>query len=191
MAGFQVIAEARYSQTQVVQMNELHTNRLILRPLAPSDSNELFVARSDDEVMAHWDRPPDAKPAETAAVTGILLAEMRSGTSIYWAIRRSEDEAFVGVCDLSEIRQGESADVGFMLLRKFWGLGFGGEVIRCLLSRAKSLALKRVTARIHCENVRSKLLLLRAGFQIVDEMPGYEIRPGVFRDCLRLESQLV
>ena len=81
MAGFQVIAEARYSQTQVVQMNELHTNRLILRPLAPSDSNELFVARSDDEVMAHWDRPPDAKPA---AVTGILLAEMRSGTSIYW-----------------------------------------------------------------------------------------------------------
>ena len=173
------------------EINELYTERLMLRPLTASDSDDLFGARRDEEVMAYWNGPPDANPAETAAVTELLLAEMRSGASIYWAIRRSEDEAFVGVCDLSEIRQGESADVGLMLLRKFWELGFGGEVIRCLLSRAKSLGLKRVTARIHCENVRSKLLLLRAGFQIVDEMPGYEIRPGVFRDCLRLESQLV
>jgi ribosomal-protein-alanine N-acetyltransferase len=171
-------------------MNELHTERLMLRPLAASDSNDLFAARCDEEVMAYWDGPPDANPAETAAVTELLLAEMRSGTSIYWAIRVREDETFIGVCDLSEIRHGESADVGFMLLRKFWGLGFGGEVVRCLLSCGKSLNLKVVTARIHSGNARSRLLLLKAGFQIVDEIPRYEIRPGVFRDCVRLEINL-
>jgi [ribosomal protein S5]-alanine N-acetyltransferase len=171
-------------------MNELRTERLMLRPLAASDSNDLFAARCDEEVMAYWDGPPDANPAETAAVTERLLAEMRSGTSIYWAIRVREDETFVGVCDLSDIQHGESADVGFMLLRKFWGRGFGGEIIRCLLSHAKSLSLRYVTARIHSGNIRSRLLLLNAGFQIVDEMPRYEIRPGVFRDCLRFKSQL-
>jgi [ribosomal protein S5]-alanine N-acetyltransferase len=171
-------------------MHELHTARLMLRPLAASDSNDLFAARRDEEVMAYWDGPPDENPAQTAAVTELLLAEMRSGTCIYWAIRLRADETFVGVCDLSEIRHRESADVGFMLLRKFWGRGFGGETIHCLLSHAKSLSLKFVTARIHSGNARSRLLLLKAGFQIVDEMQGYEIRPGVFRDCLRFEFPL-
>ena len=162
----------------------------MLRPLAASDSTDLFAARGDEEVMAYWDGPPDANPAETVAVAGLLLAEMRSGTSMYWAIRLRNDETFIGVCDLSEMRNGESADVGFMFLRKFWGLGFGSEVLCCLLSHAKSLGLRLVTARIHSGNVRSRLLLLRAGFQIVEEMPGYEIRPGLFRDCLRFESRL-
>ena len=171
-------------------MNELRTERLMLRPLATSDSDDLFAARGDREVMAYWDGPPDASPAETTAVTEHLLAEMQSGSSRYWAIRFRSDEAFVGVCDLSEIRHGESADVGFMLVRKFWGSGLGGEVVRCLLSQARSLGLKTVTARIHSGNLRSQTLLLKAGFQIVDQMPRHEIRPGVFRDCLRFEYQL-
>jgi hypothetical protein len=35
---------------------------------------------------------PDANPAETAAVTELLLAEMRCGTSLYWAIRVREEK---------------------------------------------------------------------------------------------------
>ena len=170
-------------------MNELHTGRLLLQPLGALDSTELFAARRDAEVMEYWDGPPDTDPAETAAVVALWLAEMRSGASLYWAIRLRADQSFAGVCDLSEIRKGESADVGFMLLRKFWGVGLGSEIVRCLLSHAQSLGLKSVTARIHSGNLRSRRLLLSAGFEIVDEMPGYQVRPGVFRDCLRLEAQ--
>lgn len=169
---------------------ELHTPRLILRALTASDSNDLFAARGDNEVMAHWDARPDACPAETAVVTNLLLAEMRSGTSMYWAIRISSDGDFVGVCDLSEISHEESADVGFMLLRKFWGHGLGSEVVRSLLLYAKAIGLKFVTARLHSGNQRSQQLLLKSGFQIVDRLPQYEIRPGVFRDCLRFKCNL-
>ena len=77
-----------------------------------------------------------------------------------------------------------------MLLRNCWGVGYGTEILRCLLSYAKSLGLKVVTARIHRENARSWSLLLRAGFQPVGEMPGREIRPGVFRDCIRFQATL-
>ena len=140
--------------------------------------------------MLHWDAPPDSSADETAQVIGYFLAEMSAGTSMYWAIRLRQDQAFIGVCDLSEIRAGESADIGFMLVRRFWGLGFGGEIVRCLLSAAQSLSLKTVTARIHSENARSRRLLLNAGFRIVEEMPLHEIRPGVFRDCVRLERAL-
>jgi len=171
-------------------VDELYTERLKLRPLACTDADELFSARGDEEVMAYWDVPADADPAETAVVTDLLLADMRSGTSMYWTVRLREDATFVGICDLSEIGNGESADIGFLFARRFWGRGFGGEVVRCLLSYASSLNLKSVSARIHSGNVRSRRLLSNAGFQMEKEMPGYEVRPGVFRDCLQFECRL-
>jgi RimJ/RimL family protein N-acetyltransferase len=80
--------------------------------------------------------------------------------------------------------------LGFMLLRSFWGLGFGTEVVGWLLEFAKSLGLKLVTARIHAGNTRSERLLLRTGFHLIEVASNYEIRPGVFRDCLRFEVTL-
>jgi RimJ/RimL family protein N-acetyltransferase len=169
-------------------MNILYTQRLILRPLTELDSDDLFGARGDAEVMEFWDGPPDTTCSETTAVVGLLLADVHSGAAKYWTIPLRQDESFVGICDLSEIRDGESADVGFMLLRKLWGSGFGQEVVRCLLTHAKSLGLRLVTARIHSGNTRSRLLLARTGFQLVEAIPNYEIRLGVFRDCLTFEA---
>ena len=171
-------------------MDTLHTQRLILRPLAKSDAKDLFRARCDTEVMEFWDAPPDATCSETAAIVDLLLADVLSGAAKYWTILLRSHESFVGVCDLSEIRNGESADLGFMLLRKYWGLGLGNEVVSCLLEFAKSFALKLVTARIHAGNARSQRLLLRMGFQLIQVTRDFEIRPGTFRDCLRFEATL-
>jgi ribosomal-protein-alanine N-acetyltransferase len=168
----------------------LHTQRLVLRPLAASDSDDVFEARRDRDVMAFWDGRPDTTRAETSAIVGLWLDDVASGAAEYWTIRLRTDESFVGVCDLSEIRDGQSADAGFMLLRRCWGSGFGSEAVRCLLSYARSIGLRVVTARIHHQNTRSRSLLLRTGFQFVDDLPRYEIRPGVFRDCVRFEIKL-
>lgn len=169
-------------------MEILRTQRLILRPLTGADAADLFGARGDAEVMEFWDGPPDATPSETIAIVDILMSDVRSGTARLWTIRLVHDGSFAGVCDLSEIRNRESADIGFMLLRKFWGMGFGNEVVGCLLGFAKSLGLTHVTARIHAGNTRSERLLQRAGFRLVELLSNYEIRPGVFRDCLRFEA---
>jgi len=59
-------------------MDTLRTERLILGPLTPSDSEELFAARRDQEVMAFWDGPPDTTPSETAAIVELLLAACAS-----------------------------------------------------------------------------------------------------------------
>jgi len=66
-------------------MPTLDTPRLILRPLTASDSADLFAARSDDEVLAFWDGPPDADFSETAAIVSLLLADGEK--------RRSRDRA--------------------------------------------------------------------------------------------------
>jgi len=140
--------------------------------------------------MEFWDAPPDATLCDTLSVVDLFLSDVSSGAAEYWTIRRRGDESFVGVCDLSEIRSGGSADIGFMLVRNHWGVGFGAEVVSCLMEFAKSVGLKLITARIHCGNARSRLLLLRMGFQLVQVVSNHHIRPGMFRDCLRLEATL-
>jgi [ribosomal protein S5]-alanine N-acetyltransferase len=172
-------------------MNTLHTERLILRPLTPSDSEELFAARGDQDVMAFWDSPPDTTRSETAAIVELLLAEVRLGTAQYWCARLQQDPGFVGICDLSEIRGGETADIGFMILRRFWGMGFGNEIVRRLLAHATSLGLKRILARIHTGNARSRQLLLASGFQLMTPSQKYEIRAGIFRDCELYAAELL
>src|SRR5262245_29841325 len=119
-------------------MNTLRTERLILQPLTLSDAQELFAARGDQEVMAFWDGPPDATPYETAAIVELLLADVRAGTARYWCVRLQHDASFVGICDLSEIRDGETADIGFMILRRLWRMGYGREIVSSLLAHATS-----------------------------------------------------
>jgi hypothetical protein len=92
-------------------MDELHTERLILSCLAVPDSKDAFTSRGDSEVMGHWDAPPDANPAETAAVIDLLLAEAERGTAMYSAIQPRDEGTFIGVCDLSDIQRGDSVGI--------------------------------------------------------------------------------
>ena len=98
-------------------MSHPYTARLRLEPLMSSDADELFAVRGDPEAMAFWDGPPDTSPSQTAEVIKTLSEEVRGGTALHWAARLRSDGSMVGACDLSEIRNGESADIGFLLLR--------------------------------------------------------------------------
>jgi RimJ/RimL family protein N-acetyltransferase len=178
-----------FSLKDAIQMTTLLTERLVLQPLTALDSRELFAARGDREVMAFWDAPQDATHLETTSVLERLLAEMENGTAQHWSARLQKDASFVGVCDLSDIRS-DTADIGFMLLRKFWGLGFGSEIVHSLVVHAESLGVRTLSARIHSANTRSRALLLRAGFRPVKLRPRYEIRPGEFRDCEWFEAEV-
>jgi [ribosomal protein S5]-alanine N-acetyltransferase len=171
-------------------MVALLTRRLTLNHLASEDTNDLFEVRGDPEAMAFWDCPADASPSVTATIVEHMLRDVASGTAEYWTLRLRSDESFVGLCDLSEIQPHESADIGFMFVRRFWGLGLAQEAVACVLEHARVLGLKTVLARIHSQNERSARLLQRAGFKPVETNYDLEVRPGVFRSCKRFEMAL-
>jgi ribosomal-protein-alanine N-acetyltransferase len=171
-------------------MAALVTKRLALRPLAAEDANDLFEVRGDPEAMAFWDWPEDANPAETALIVQQILKAVASGEAICWTVRLRSGQDFLGLCDLSEIQAEESADIGFMFARRFWGFGFAQESITCLLEQARSVGLKSVYARIHSGNQRSERLLERTGFKLAGTLANFEIRPGVYRDCKRFQMTL-
>ena len=162
----------------------LETERLRLTPLARSDSAQIFPLMRDAEVMAFWDVGEIDDPDVIDAIVEGQVEDMSAGRAIYWAMRALADEAFVGVCDLSEIdRRHKRAEIGFMLSREAWGQGYALEAMRAVLTYAASSGLSRLLARSHLGNRRSDTLLEKLGFEEEGLLRGHVLRDGERRDC--------
>jgi len=162
----------------------IETERLRLQPLIEADAEQIFPLMDDAEVMAFWDVPETDDPDVVAQVVRGQIATMAEGGAVHWSIRRLDDGAFVGTCDLSEIdRRHKRAEVGFMLGRDTWGHGYALEAVRAVVSFAATNGLRRLTARTHLGNRSSEALLEKLGFAEEGLLRGHVLRDGDRRDC--------
>ena len=164
----------------------LETRRLTLRPLEAADARDIYALMSDRDVMAYWDVAEVTDPALVQALTDAQVARARKGEAFYWSMRRREDGAFVGCCDLSELdRWHHRAEIGFMIGRTWWGDGYAHEAVQAVVAHAaQALRLQRLSARVHAGNIRSVCLLERIGFRQEGLLRGYVQRDGERRDCM-------
>ena len=69
----------------------------------------------------------------------------------------------IGECSLT--KQGESAEIGFMLLPKYWHQGYGTEVVNSLIDQARAMKIKELTATTDERNRTAIHVLEKCGFQ--------------------------
>lgn len=169
-------------------MCEIRTPRLVLRPFTPSDAPDLFSIRGDGQAMRFWDHPGDRDLEQTAEVARLFAGEMASGDALYMTARLPEG-GFVGLFDLGELR-GPEPDLGFMVVRRLWGRGYGAEGAQAMLEQARRMGSRRLKARIHAGNEASRRLLLNLGFRERSRVRAMEVRPGRLVDCLILTTDL-
>ena len=123
----------------------LETERLSLRPLTVSDADLLFPIMNDAEVMAHWDVPEVEDPELIRIIVASQVSDMGAGKAFHWAIRALTDDAFLGVCDLSDLdRWHKRGEIGFLLGRGAWGQGYGQEAMGAVISHAAYSATNRL-----------------------------------------------
>ncbi|MBN9378396.1 MAG: hypothetical protein BGO14_07850 [Chlamydiales bacterium 38-26] len=53
-----------------------------------------------------------------------------------------------------------------LILREYWGLGIGKKLMEAMISRAKTMGIKRIEAQVVCNNQRAVNLYLKCGFSI-------------------------
>ena len=164
----------------------LETSPLRLRPLAPSDAENLHAIMSDAEVMAFWDCQQIDDIVVTQAILQSQLERMAARKACHWAMELRDGGGFIGCCDLEEIdRWHHRAEVGFIVARPHWGEGYTQEAMEAVIDHAaQAMRLKRLSARTHIGNVRSVSLLHRLGFRQEGLLRGYVDREGERRDCL-------
>jgi RimJ/RimL family protein N-acetyltransferase len=156
----------------------METNRTRLRRLAADDLDRLVQLESDPEVMK-WTRLGAALPREETErrLRSALQAQPEREPLGIWFSELKATGELVGWFMLLAGRF-DAPELGFMLPRARWGLGFATEVGGRLASFAlDELGLPAVVATTGRENVASIRVLTKLGFaldRVMPETPGRE-----------------
>ena len=138
----------------------LTTERLILRPLAVADADDLYDMYRRSDAMRFVDTPPHASAAETRE----RVDEMLSGPGTIWIIRTAADGPALGFVEY--IGNAGVPGMGYMLHPDQWGNGYMSEAVRAALDYGfGEMGLDRVELWIIEENTASMRLAERVGFR--------------------------
>ena len=151
----------------------LKTERLVLRPLRPTDATALHRLVNDWEVAKTLARVPFPYPRELAdewiASTWERIA---AGEAWHLAIVGEErgEEMLVGCVGLTLDRDGTEAELGYWVGRRFWGHGVAPEAAGRLARWGLAhLDITRIRASTLLDNTRSAAVLRRLGFREIGE----------------------
>lgn len=152
--------------------------KIFLRKFTSNDFNYYFKLVSNYEVMKMITEKSLTK--EEALKDFNKVVEMNSTHPIlgtYKAFNSNND--FVGLAKL-EIKdtQASEAELGYMLLPSYWGMGLGSIIAEHLITLAREQKrLKKLTAIIDPINVASRKILIKNNFNSI-EFKDFDGLPG-------------
>ena len=162
---------------------QLTTERLILRPWAETDAEDLYRYAKDDRVgpIAGW--PPHSSVDNSAEIIRTVFSAPET-----YAVCLKEDNRAIGSIGLligarsdKEIPDTEG-EIGYWIGRPFWGQGLIPEAVRELLRYCfEDKGAQRVWCSHYAGNEKSKRVIEKCGFS-------YELtceRPALVDDALR------
>jgi RimJ/RimL family protein N-acetyltransferase len=157
---------------------ELHTERLLLTPYAPTDLDIALEMYTDPEVVKYvWDVMTEAEIRQEMSNStkrggnggiGIwCIADRRTGEKLGDAyllpMPIDKDDTDFSLVVMGQMPDAE-IEIGFFLKRSAWGRGYATEVCKRLLQFAfQEVSLNEVVASVDEDNVASKKVLEKSG----------------------------
>jgi RimJ/RimL family protein N-acetyltransferase len=119
------------------------TERLLVRPYLPSDAEDMFILRSQPEVMK-WtsSKVPDADIAKTREWIASALPPIKGDTFRFAIEERSQPGRVIGVIG---IFFADPPECGYMFRTDMWRKGYATEALRAWLEVYWALPRKEVT----------------------------------------------
>ena len=164
------------------------TDRLVLKKFNLTDAQGFYELNLDPEVIRHTGDVPFASVAEAESFIRSYDHYIRYGFG-RWSVFIRDSGDYIGFCGLNYRSALVEVDVGFRILKRYWGQGYATEAARgCLLYGFKEYALDRIVARAMRENLASHRVIQKLGmrFQKTFAMEGadwvqYEITQEVYQ----------
>ena len=156
-------------------MKMLETERLILRKFKEDDYEAVHsYASSKDNTVYMLFGPSDETATRAFIQRAIAKASETPISDHQFAVILKNSNKLIGSCDLN-IR-GNEAEIGWILHRDYWKLGYGAELGNILLMFGfDELNLHRIFARCDAENIGSSRLMEKIGMR--KEGLFYDVRP--------------
>ena len=144
----------------------LRTERLLLRPIAARDIEDIFEYASDPEVTKFVRFVTHKTRRDTRAFLARMQQAYRKGIPV-WGIELQAENKMIGSIGFVDwLRDHRRAELGYVIHRKYWGQGITTEAVRAVVEFAfRKMDLNRIEAGTLPENVPSQRILEKVGFQ--------------------------
>lgn len=161
--------------------------RLELREMDPSDTDAVFAIYGSPEATEHLSFVPRT-PADVRAIVARSIASATADPRSEYALAVVERGSghLVGVGRLaSDPHQQRAATMGFALRPQSWGIGYGAEMLRLLLSTAfDDLGLHRVWGARSPLNEASARTMRAVGMAEEGVIREHVMKEGRWRDSV-------
>jgi RimJ/RimL family protein N-acetyltransferase len=164
----------------------LRTERLLLRPYRPGDTDAVYAYHRLPETARYLQNEPMSPAEAKALVTRRIGASTLAGAGhvLNLVVELARTRALVGDCVLFWRSQGQ-AEVGYVLSPAHYGHGYATEAVGGLLRLAfEDLGLHRVAARCDARNTASARVMERAGLRREAHLVQNEFVKGEWTDEL-------
>lgn len=152
----------------------IETERLLIREIRDEDVEGIFELDTDPEVHKYLGNKPITSIDEAAAVIKFIQQQYRNNGIGRWAVIEKETGNFIGWTGLKVITEKVNNhvnyyDMGYRLIRKYWGRGYATETANATLQHGfVTLALDEIYAVAHIKNEASNNILKKVGLQLIE-----------------------
>jgi [ribosomal protein S5]-alanine N-acetyltransferase len=163
----------------------IETERLLLRELREADENDIHEYASDPEVVRLMIWGPNTRELTRDFLARALQAQTQwPRADVGLAIELKSERRMIGSIGLRMKDEGRcTADIGYVLNRKYWGNGYMTESARAVLDVAfQQLNLHRVWATCDTRNRASYQLMERLGMRREGTFVKNAMEKGEWRD---------
>ncbi len=146
----------------------LHTERLDLRPFAVEDTQDWFSIMSDPVVLRYWSHTAWESQGEAESAIRNDMAAMANNEYLKLAVVEKSSGKVIGMCiAFSHHAASRRIEIGYCLATDAQKKGYMREAMHAfILFLQQKLNIRRFEADIHPDNLASRGLLMRMGFEL-------------------------
>lgn len=144
----------------------IETSRLFIRPFTEDDLDRLIEMRSDPEVNKYLGGSRLQNPEAIERRLKVYMASWDKygfgASAVIW----KENGEMIGWGGLMPLEDSGEIEVGYGMVKEYWGMGIGSEIAKAWLEHGfKEAGLERIVAIAFPENTGSRRIMEKLGMK--------------------------
>lgn len=149
---------------------EIETQRLILRHFTPNDADELYRIYSHPELFEYMMNEISTEKLllwkQTKSIINSIIENWQKYPFGVWAAVHKKNQKLIGHCGFKFLDNTREVQIGYLLLKSYWGRGLATEASLAALQYGFEIArLERIVAVAKPENIASRRVMEKVGMK--------------------------
>ena len=151
------------------------TENLLVRQLIFDDLQGFHKLESNPKVLLYATGTVKTLPENENELKQLIL-RYNNPLNDFWiyAIIRKSDKEFVGTVAL--VKDNLDDEIGYRFLETYWGLGYGSEICKGLVTYCKEIGMKKIIGYVVDVNRASAKILENNSFKAVNKFISEDIK---------------